>query len=311
MDTNIQNPVPENTSEERVENLSAEDFNDILDELLPESHIADEQEVTTTQETPEEAPSAASEESLLPQNSPTLDIEETTSRFSGALWYTKIRLSSIILAGLGGIGSHVALNLGRLAPRGVTLYDNDVVDASNMSGQLYRMQDIGCPKVNAIVDTLYRYTDASSTSYWCIDEEFTEQSRGGGIMICGFDSMKARKTYFHAWLKYISTVPEEERKECLFLDGRLSLSVMQVFCITGDDKHNISRYEKEFLFDDSKAEPTMCSMKQTTYLASMIGAMMTNLFVNFIANTLDPEIPYSLPFFTEYDATYMLLRKEN
>ena len=67
----------------------------------------------------------------------------------------------------------------------------------------------------------------------------------------------------------------------------------------------------EYLFTDAEAEETVCSMKQTTYMACMIASIMTNLFVNFTANLLDPVIPYDLPFFTEYDAQNMIFKTEN
>lgn len=52
-------------------------------------------------------------------------------------------------------------------------------------------------------------------------------------------------------------------------------------------------------------------MKQTTYLACMIGSLMVNLFTNFIANSLNPVIPYDLPFFTEYDSQNMLFKTQS
>ena len=55
----------------------------------------------------EEALLAAALESQnneIPVNSPTLLVEDVTSRFSGASWYDKIRTKIILLAGLGGIG---------------------------------------------------------------------------------------------------------------------------------------------------------------------------------------------------------------
>ena len=89
------------------------------------------------------------------------------------------------------------------------------------------------------------------------------------------------------------------------------MDTFQVLCITGDDEYNIGRYRDEFLFWDREADRTVCSMKQTTYLACMIGSYMVNMFTNFIANTLDPIIPYSLPFFTEYDAEHVIFKIEN
>lgn len=85
---------------------------------------------------------------------------------------------------------------------------------------------------------------------------------------------------------------------------------MQIFCITGDDTANMARYSNNYLFSDDEADETVCSMKQTTYLACMIGSLMTNLFTNFVANQLNPVIPYDLPFFTEYDAQNMIFKTE-
>lgn len=40
----------------------------------------------------------------IPENSPTLLVDETTVRFSSAIWYEAIQKKAIILAGIGGIG---------------------------------------------------------------------------------------------------------------------------------------------------------------------------------------------------------------
>lgn len=40
----------------------------------------------------------------IPVNSATITVDETTSRFSGAIWYEQIRKQTVTLAGVGGIG---------------------------------------------------------------------------------------------------------------------------------------------------------------------------------------------------------------
>ena len=64
----------------------------------------------------------------IPVNSGALFVSETTSRFSSAIWFEKIQSKTIILAGLGGIGSWVALLLARMSPACLCLYDNDIVE---------------------------------------------------------------------------------------------------------------------------------------------------------------------------------------
>lgn len=195
-------------------------------------------------------------------------------------------------------------------PAIITLYDDDRVEEVNMAGQLYCRNDIGTSKVNAIAGMILNYTNSSRVN--AVAQRFTSLTEAGDIMICGFDSMASRKIFFNSWLQHVNNkMSKKNREKCLFLDGRLSIDTLQVLCIRGDDTYNIERYQKEFLFSDAQADATICSMKQTTYLACMIGSLMVNLFTNFIANTLDPIVPYDLPFFTEYDARNMIFKTEN
>lgn len=258
-------------------------------------------ENTSTDEIPVDA-------SALPANSPTLLMNDTTARFSGAEWYNEIQRANIILAGLGGIGSWTALQLARMVPSRMVLYDDDIVEAVNMAGQLYGYNDVGKNKVNAVSELITSYT--SMQSVYAVPEKFTSECEAGDIMICGFDNMEARNTFFNSWETHVMCKPEEERRKCLFIDGRLSMDELQVLCMSGEDSYNIMRYRNEFLFSSREAEHTVCSMKQTTYLASMIGSFIVNLFTNWVANLLDPVIPYDVPFFTNYNAQNMLLNFE-
>ena len=242
----------------------------------------------------------------IPLNSPTLLMDETTSRFSGAEWYNEIQKQRIILAGLGGIGSWLAVQLARMSPEALYLYDDDTVEAGNMSGQMYSNRAIGDTKVMAISNIIMNYTNTNNL--YAINERFTRNTPAGDV-ICGFDNMEARKTFFQSWLNHVMNQSADKSK-CLFIDGRLSMDTLQVFCIQGTDIYNIERYQREFLFSDSEADETVCSMKQTTYLACMIGSIMTNLFTNWVANQLEPIIPYDLPFFTEYDSQNVIFKTE-
>ena len=241
---------------------------------------------------------------IIPENSNSILVEETTSRFSGAVWYDKIKEKEVIIAGCGGIGSYVCYLLSRLHPTHITIYDPDIVEAVNMSGQMYSINDIGKYKVDAMTIMAQNYSDYQNMS--ALAEAYTNESLTSDIMICGFDNMKARKTFFNKWLDHMkhSDCPEN----CLFIDGRLAAETFQVFCIVGNDTASIDRYTKEWLFTDTEADATQCSYKQTTFMANMIGSIMVNLFVNFCANQTDVLIPRDVPFMTEYTAETMYFK---
>lgn len=244
----------------------------------------------------------------IPENSQTLTVDETTSRFSGAIWYSTIQKKTVILAGVGGIGSYVGFLLGRLKPESLFIYDPDIVEAVNMSGQLYGRDDIGASKVFSLSRMVSKYADYNRIVTF--QERFTAESEPADIMICGFDNMAARKVFYRKWLLHINNKPKEERKNCLFIDGRLAAEEFQVFAIQGDDVRAQRTYEDKWLFSDYQAEETICSYKQTTFMANMIASVMVNIFVNFVANECDPLVPRDVPFLTSYTADTMFFKVE-
>lgn len=276
----------------------------IMDSLIEEAiPINDNTEDVATVEL------ADTENTFIPiqENSITLLQNDQTLRFSSADWFEKIKEQEVVLAGLGGIGSWCALLLSRLDIRSLTLYDDDTVDSVNLAGQFYRKNQIKAFKASAISKAIHEY----SNYYNCnaCTRKFEDSSLPSKIMICGFDNMEARKVFYRKWLHHLNKYPSTAN-EYLFIDGRLSADTFQVLCIKGNDTYNRKRYEENFLFDDSEADETICSFKQTSFMANMIASYMINLFVNFISNLSNPDIEKSIPFFTEFDSNTLYCKQE-
>ena len=191
------NSVVDDSSSQNLDNDSplTEEEQAILDQAVEEAH----QEI--------------------PVNSETLLVDEATSRFSSAVWYNKIQEKVIILAGIGGIGSWLALLLARLKPASMFIYDDDIVEEANMSGQLYSQSDINTLKVVALASMIRNY--ANYNNDFAVDEKFTDECDASDIMICGFDNMEARNIFFNKWVDHVQAKTERERKNCLFIDGRI------------------------------------------------------------------------------------------
>lgn len=250
---------------------------------------------------------AEGNEPPIPTNA-TTEIIQTTSRFSSAIWFEKIQQQHIILAGVGGIGSYVAFLLSRMKPKSITLYDPDTVETVNMAGQLYGTPDIGFRKVDIMNNRMREFSSYYNT--YAYGRRYTGNEPTVDIMICGFDNMEARRTFFLSWLNHVDSLPKSRKEKCLFIDGRLNAEEFQVLCITGDNQYAINNYRENWLFEDSDVEEAVCSYKQTSYMANMIGSVMTNLFVNFCANMCDPIMPRDVPFLTRYDGTTMFFKTE-
>lgn len=266
-----------------------------------ESIVAESQSEPTEEERPKLEP-------ILPENSKTILINEYTSRFTDAIWYNTIRELHVILAGLGGIGSYIGFLLSRLQVGSLRLYDPDTVESVNISGQMYPTTSIGETKISALVNLMRDFS--GFYNYRSHSHRYIEDSSAGPIMICGFDNMEARKVFFYNWLKYVKGSSRPEK--CLFIDGRLAAEEFQILSIQGNDERAIKEYEEKWLFSDSEAEATICSYKQTTFMANMIASMMVNIFVNFAANMSNPApiIPRDIPFFISYSADTMFTKIE-
>lgn len=69
----------------------------------------------------------------------------------GAALQSRLDKAVVGVAGLGGLGSNIAVYLARMGVGRLVLVDFDVVDISNLNRQQYVLSDIGTPKPQALL----------------------------------------------------------------------------------------------------------------------------------------------------------------
>ena len=62
--------------------------------------------------------------------------------------------AKIHIVGCGSVGSTIAENLARCGVKNMVLWDFDTVEAHNIVNQMFRQQDVGKSKVEALKDIL-------------------------------------------------------------------------------------------------------------------------------------------------------------
>ena len=98
----------------------------------------------------------------------------------------------IHIVGCGSVGATIAENLVRLGLANITLWDMDVVSPHNLSNQIFRQQDIGAKKVEALRDILFEINpDIKDTLKLCHDG-WDGQQLSGYVFLC-VDSIELRK----------------------------------------------------------------------------------------------------------------------
>lgn len=211
-------------------------------------------------------------------------------RFKDAPWFPK-KDEICVVGGAGGIGSWLCFFLTKIGYR-VNLYDFDSVEDHNLGGQLFLQSDLGKSKVLAVENIVKKFCDGQLSTF---NERITLNTMTHYYMFSAFDNMEARNAMFQVWKKSWGDCPEGITP--LFIDGRLEIEQLQIFCVT---PQNANKYEREHLFNDSVVEEAPCTMKQSSHTAAMIGTLMTSYFTNHIANTYAKETIREVPFYYEF-----------
>lgn len=66
----------------------------------------------------------------------------------------RLAVAHVAIAGLGGLGSHIAMELARTGVGYLHLVDFDVVDVSNLNRQMYSCRDLGRHKTEALAQAI-------------------------------------------------------------------------------------------------------------------------------------------------------------
>lgn len=226
----------------------------------------------------------------------TLKINNKTVRFHHAPWYFPGSID-VIVGGVGGIGSYLSFYLARQEVN-LYLYDYDVIDETNMGGQLYNINQIGKSKTEAIKETII--SSCGEESKVEIMGKYTDSSISNNIVFSCFDNMTARKLMFEKWEDLVKQ-NNWTNFDAIFIDGRLLAEEGQVFFVTPD---KIEEYRKT-LFNDDEVFPENCNYKSTSHCGAMISSLMISGFNNFIVNSKVKKKIRSVPFSINYQLSIL------
>lgn len=97
-----------------------------------------------------------------------------------------LKRSKVAVAGLGGLGSNIAVMLARSGVGYLRLVDFDVVDESNLNRQAYSLEHIGRPKAEALIEILNQINPNLKYEAFCekVTPENIEELFGTFPIIC-------------------------------------------------------------------------------------------------------------------------------
>lgn len=171
----------------------------------------------------------------------------------------------ITIIGSGGIGSPTALLLAKMGCSSLRLMDFDSVEDHNFPNQMFRLEDLGRPKAEALAEIVESFSGIKSNSQV---ERFEDQPLEGVIIVC-VDNMATRQKVWQR-VRLNIRVP-------LFIDARMGGMIAQVFALSPCLPKDMRGYE-EMLFSDEEAVEIPCTAQAIIYntfmIASVIGAII-------------------------------------
>lgn len=98
----------------------------------------------------------------------------------------------IHIVGCGSVGSTVAENLARCGVTNMTLWDFDRVEPRNLANQIFRQQDIGKLKVDALLDILKEINPEIAETIVLQPDGWNGKMMSGYVFLC-VDNIELRK----------------------------------------------------------------------------------------------------------------------
>jgi len=117
----------------------------------------------------------------------------------------KLRNGKVAIAGLGGLGSNIAVMLARAGVGELLLVDFDKVDMSNLNRQHYDMSHIGMPKADALkgqIEKMNPSVKVNARNIKVTEENAADLFNGYTIVCEAFDDPRCKAMLVNALLDH-------------------------------------------------------------------------------------------------------------
>lgn len=175
----------------------------------------------------------------------------------------------ITVIGAGGIGSPLILALAKMGCEFITVYDGDKVESHNVPNQIFRIEDIGKPKVEAVKEVARSFAGVEIEA----KNEFYKNQKLAGIVISAVDSMKTRSEIW-AQVKHKPGIT-------LYIEARMGGEEFLIYAINPCDPDDIELYEED-LYTDEEASQAPCTARAIIYNVFVLAGILASIVKKFV-----------------------------
>lgn len=156
------------------------------------------------------------------------------------------------IVGCGATGSRIALELAKMGVQNLHLYDFDDIESHNLANQVFGLEDVGRPKVDALADRIYADTGLVVTKH---NEAVTGRTQLGNIVFLLTDTMASRKEIWSGAIRHKLHV-------ALMIETRMGADQGRVYTVDPTSFMDVKFWE-ENLYEDREAPESLCGSRVT------------------------------------------------
>ncbi|MEG6616112.1 sulfur carrier protein ThiS adenylyltransferase ThiF [Peptococcaceae bacterium 1198_IL3148] len=123
--------------------------------------------------------------------------------------HQKLKAGKVAIAGLGGLGSNIAVMLARIGVGQLLLVDFDIVEPSNLNRQNYSISHLGLPKTLALkkqLEDINPFIKIETQQVKVTAENIVELFQGYDIICEAFDKPEAKSTLVNEALTKLNDI---------------------------------------------------------------------------------------------------------
>jgi hypothetical protein len=180
----------------------------------------------------------------------------------------------ILVIGAGGIGSWATFALAKMGCQNIHVVDFDTVEPHNIPSQLYKPEQVGQTKVEALRDLIKELTGLVITP---IHKRFQEYRETDYLpvkaIICAVDSLEQRKEIWNTLVDHWFL----ERDFDFYIDARMGGELLRILAVNPHDNKSINYYQTRLFRKGSKASVEPCTARSVVYNTFVCGGFIASL----------------------------------
>lgn len=170
--------------------------------------------------------------------------------------------NKVHIVGAGATGSHIADTLASMGIYQLAVYDFDTVEDHNLPNQIYKLSDIGKPKVEALKQHILDKMGFEIEAY---NQKVEKIENLKGYLVLCTDSMEVQKS--------IMLLSARLNRNCIgVVETRMGIDQGRVYFFDPNDKLHLSTWNDRW-YPDSAALESPCNQRSISMTAKLLASL--------------------------------------